>query len=290
MSTISEKRLYDSGEAFLRFKEELGRYESSPNVSLYPKAPFVACVDKGIFESTSTREKLEKIIKAYFPNAEFIIWVDTSKHNPPHQTHLINSDRSCNDCFRGIVEAIQEDGFELQEVDLSVTQNTIEGIEKTPVDLSSGTIHYFPSLQATKESLLVPIQKTLLLCIQRDIKSRHHWPKEYVWFLKQMPTTVPDLIDFLYSERTLPDLTEKEAHTLKSAYELGQDYLTLVSNHYASSRKPVEMKLNPDMAEELRVAYKEVHEILLKLCSPPKDSTLTDSEDLSDGSSHKVVR
>lgn len=256
--------------------------------SLHAGHTVVGCGDNINLKQKEEPEKIEKFLTPSSSPIDPVFWIDPSRERSTsvlHYSHLIDSDSSSQKTALETVTSIQDEGYEVKTVDLNVLKKTVQGLENTPVDLDSGTILYSPFMQATNESLLIPIQKTLKLCIVRDIQSRCHWPKEYAWFLEKMPKDVPELIQFMYDERVLSELTSAELTVLKHAYQLGFTYFDLGSSIYTATNSPVQLQLTPEDAEDLKKAYSQAYPILSKLITPPRDSI-----DQEDDNLHTEVR
>ena len=142
-------------------------------------------------------------------------------------------------------------------------QAVIRGTDKQGLDLANGMIFYGGrKSRATKYSLIYSIQYFLDLCIIDAIRQSRHWPKEYASFVKQMPRTVPDIIEYLFLERVFSKLNKQEVVDLKKAYSLGLHYFQIAQQRFITSESSVQFSV-PDK-NELQKAYTNTLRILSK--------------------------
>lgn len=143
---------------------------------------------------------------------------------------------------------------------------TVDGTNTLGVDLKRGHIYYGdPKRQATKYSLLYPIQYALDLRIIDAIRVLGYWPKDLVKFLWQMPRSIPALIPYMHKEGLLPELNSQEVRKLQNAYSLGLCYLHAAQQKFSSEKKPIELSISDP--SELHAAYADVQEALQKINS-----------------------
>jgi len=230
------------------------------SVSLFAssKSPttFLGCAEE------KTRESIEKIVRTHFFKESSVKWMTSTSEAPDlpiRHVHLAGPKKSYDEWVLCLVQRIQtlEGGV---EIDLSTMAAANDGAEKTHINLDTGTIYFSCDQHAAKASLLASIENVLEYCIIRTIQGGEHWPEEYVWFLKNLPQAVPELIDFMYAERVLNHVSREEVADLKSTYQRAQRL-------YGSSEKPVQLCLAGEEAAKLQTAYIKTHAILEKLVS-----------------------
>ena len=139
----------------------------------------------------------------------------------------------------------------------------IDGKNKRGLNLANGVIFYDARRsQATKYSLLDSIQYFLDLRIIDTIREKRHWPKEYESFVKHLPRTVPEQIDYLYLERVLSNLSPQDIKDLKKAYSIGLLYFQTAQRLFIASKHPVEFPVSDKT--ELQKAYADTLRILTR--------------------------
>lgn len=184
-----------------------------------------------------------------------------------HQIFLIGDPNKLDPLFYQFVEEVQavpsakRQKFRRQFVvnHLNQLKHVIEGTDVTSVDLKNGVICYDGlKQQATKHSLLLPIQFVLDLRIIDAIRVLGHWPRDYVSFLKFMPKAIPDLIEYMAQERLLLELDCQDIEDLKDAYRLGLMYFQMGQNL---------KKFSVADKGKLQEAYANTHRILGKINS-----------------------
>jgi len=238
----------------------------------------------------ATQKKIHHLASSHFPAASLHVeWKDPNSdplsrsHRvqtafPSHFLHrqrLFGCSKNQDRLLFQFVREIQEmPGKERQKFRKSFVKNhlkqlaaTIEGKDIRGVDLKKGMMFYdSKKRQATKYSLLLPIQYVLDLRIIDAIRVLSHWPKDYVSFLKFMPNKISELIDYMFAERLLPELDKQDIQDLKQAYEFGLFYNQIGQEFYAISKgKKTAFPITDD--RRLQQAYANAQRILSKIDS-----------------------
>lgn len=184
-----------------------------------------------------------------------------------HQIFLTGDPNKLDGLFYQFVKEVQDMSGEMRQKfrkhfvanHIRRLYQVINGIDTQGVDLKNGVITYRgPKQHSTKGSLLLPIQFVLDLRIIDAIRVLGHWPKDYVSFLKFMPRTIPELIDYMFQERLLPELCKQDIEDLQNAYRLGLFY---------SHRGQDTLKLTEAEKVQLQQAYTNTQRVLGKINS-----------------------
>lgn len=273
----SSVSIYTTGSAG---KLEMPRLEEAP-------MQLVCVCDDSIRKTTEN--KVRSLIPYCLLGAEYIEWKDPKEDSLTHikrdnifllshflhRIYIIGDLEALNKLLYQFVEEIKKmPGITRQKFrrgfvanHLRQLRHVIEGRDTRSVDLANKIIHYGGTKsQATKYSLLLPIQYVLDLRIIDAIRVLGHWPKDYVSFLKQMPKAIPELIEYMYLEGLLPELDEQDVEDLKNAYRLGLFYFQMGQN-LASVEKRAPVKFSAADNDELAKTYANTQRILGKINS-----------------------
>ncbi len=237
--------------------------------------------DKSI--EKQTKDKVRSVISKYFGGNFPIEWKDAScqikvgdicfPSHFIHQIFLSGDPNKLDGLFYQFVKEVQEMPGEMRQKfrkqfvasHLSQLHRVIDGRESQSVDLENGVIAYGgPKQQSTKRSLLLPIQYVLDLRIIDAIRVLGHWPKDYVSFLKFMPKAIPELIEYMFKERLLPELCKQDIEDLQNAYRLGLFYFQMGQNA-CNPPEGVAIKLTEEDKARLQKAYADTQRVLGKI-------------------------
>jgi hypothetical protein len=141
----------------------------------------------------------------------------------------------------------------------------LENKSKDSVDLENKVILYDGGFKkrATKYIALRAVQYNLDLSICKHIQSIDE--QTSVEFLKRMPSTTFELIQFLYDEKVIQSITLENVQTLQKSYNLCLIYLHLMQNLFEASHKEIKLTLSDENIKELRLALTNIQTILKKI-------------------------
>ncbi|MBS0629495.1 MAG: hypothetical protein JSS30_04635 [Verrucomicrobia bacterium] len=233
--------------------------------------PIRLCVVCDRSDLDDTSNKVGKCVSEQLKGNFRIEWRDPShpvqiddKCFPSHFIHqiLLSGDPTkVDELYYQFVKEVQELPGEMRQKfrkhfvanHLGQLSQVVSGVDSESVDLNKGVI----AACGLKHSLLLPIQYVLDLRIIDAIRVLGHWPKDYVSFLKLIPKAIPELIDYMYQERLLPELSMEDVQDLQNAYRLGLFYC---------QNGEVIQCTDPERIE-LQEAYDNTHRILGKIDS-----------------------
>ncbi|WP_420420858.1 hypothetical protein [Simkania sp.] len=145
--------------------------------------------------------------------------------------------------------------------------DVISGKESVDVNLVKGVISYSgKGRKATKYSLLRPIQYTLdLVVIDRIRNDKKVSTEDYAQLITEMPSTVPEQIQYLFDKGYLPKLSKQDVTDLQAAYKLGLFYFQVGQHLFSVSPDKVPISFSIPDKEELAKAYMDTDRILAKM-------------------------
>ncbi|NGX56561.1 MAG: hypothetical protein K1060chlam5_00804 [Candidatus Anoxychlamydiales bacterium] len=209
-------------------------------------------------EESSLYKMLEKVMPARPLHAKFLL--GTKENLEKYTIQTVREIRSISP------KDLKKFRVDFCNSHLAQLKKCLEGTEDQSISFKNNTISYDGKnfkKRSTKYVALRVVQYNLDLIICNYLKEIPE--EEAIAFLKAMPRTTHELIEFLYKRQVLQGLTYEEVKTLQKSYDLCLIYFHFMQNLYEASHLEVTLKLNDANMQKVRESLKNIQVIIQKI-------------------------